>query len=69
MPVVAETYDGVLNDINGQPIGVAEVRAALDAACGGPVKEGNCGGGTGMIGYGFQGGTGTASWIMAMGEA
>ncbi|KQY78779.1 MULTISPECIES: P1 family peptidase [unclassified Ensifer] len=67
MPVVAETYDGVLNDINGQPIGEAEVRAALDAAGGGPVEEGNCGGGTGMIAYGFKGGTGTASRIVEFG--
>lgn len=67
MPVVAETYDGVLNDINGQPIGEAEVRAALDAASGGPVKEGNCGGGTGMIAYGFKGGTGTASRVVEFG--
>ncbi|NOV17370.1 S58 family peptidase [Ensifer adhaerens] len=67
MPVVAETYDGVLNDINGQPIGEAEVRAALDAASGGPVEEGNCGGGTGMIAYGFKGGTGTASRVVEFG--
>ncbi|OCP18322.1 MULTISPECIES: P1 family peptidase [unclassified Ensifer] len=67
MPVVAETYDGVLNDINGQPIGEAEVRAALDTAVGGPVQEGNCGGGTGMIAYGFKGGTGTASRVVAFG--
>lgn len=67
MPVVAETYDGVLNDINGQPIGEAEVRAALDAAAGGPVEEGNCGGGTGMIAYGFKGGTGTASRVVEFG--
>ena len=67
MPVVAETYDGVLNDINGQPIGEAEVRAALDAAGGGPVEEGNCGGGTGMIAYGFKGGTGTASRVVEFG--
>ncbi|WP_429125678.1 P1 family peptidase [Ensifer sp. 4252] len=67
MPVVAETYDGVLNDINGQPIGEAEVHAALDAAVGGPVQEGNCGGGTGMIAYGFKGGTGTASRVVEFG--
>ncbi|NRP20622.1 Beta-peptidyl aminopeptidase BapA [Ensifer adhaerens] len=67
MPVVAETYDGVLNDINGQPIGEPEVRSALDAAVGGPVQEGNCGGGTGMIAYGFKGGTGTASRVVEFG--
>lgn len=61
MPVVAETYDGVLNDINGLPITDADVRAALDAVAAGPVQEGNCGGGTGMIAYGFKGGTGTSS--------
>ncbi|MBN9243992.1 MAG: P1 family peptidase [Mesorhizobium sp.] len=61
MPVVAETYDGLLNDINGQPIGEADVLAALDGVKGGPVAEGNTGGGTGMIAYEFKGGTGTAS--------
>jgi len=61
MPVVAETYDGLLNDINGQPVGEADVLAALDGAEGGPVAEGNTGGGTGMIAYEFKGGTGTAS--------
>jgi L-aminopeptidase/D-esterase-like protein len=61
MPVVAETYDGLLNDINGQPVGEADVLAALDDAAGGPVAEGNTGGGTGMIAYEFKGGTGTAS--------
>lgn len=61
MPVVAETYDGLLNDINGLPVGEADVLAALDAAKGGPVAEGNVGGGTGMICYEFKGGTGTAS--------
>lgn len=61
MPVVAETYDGVLNDINGQHVTEADALAALDAAQPGPVAEGNQGGGTGMICYGFKGGTGTAS--------
>ncbi|WP_043614063.1 P1 family peptidase [Ensifer sp. ZNC0028] len=67
MPVVAETYDGVLNDINGQPITETDVHAALDAATSGPVQEGNCGGGTGMIAYGFKGGTGTASRVVEFG--
>ncbi len=67
MPVVAETYDGVLNDINGQPITETDVRAALDSATSGPVQEGNCGGGTGMIAYGFKGGTGTASRVVEFG--
>ncbi len=61
LPVVAETYDGVLNDINGQHVTEAHVRAAIDGAAAGPVAEGNCGGGTGMICYEFKGGTGTSS--------
>ncbi len=61
MPVVAETYDGVLNDINGQHISEADALKALDDAAPGPVAEGNVGGGTGMIAYEFKGGTGTAS--------
>ena len=67
MPVIAETYDGVLNDINGLPVTEADVRAALDSIASGPVQEGNCGGGTGMITYGFKGGTGTASRIVEFG--
>lgn len=61
MPVIAETYDGVLNDINGQHITEADALAALNAARSGPVAEGNVGGGTGMICYEFKGGTGTSS--------
>jgi len=61
MPVIAETYDGVLNDINGQHINEGHVRAALDSASSGAVAEGNVGGGTGMIAFEFKGGTGTAS--------
>ena len=61
MPVVAETYDGVLSDINARPVTEAHVRVALTSARGGPVPEGNVGGGTGMICYQFKGGTGTAS--------
>ena len=61
MPVVAETYDGVLNDINGQHITEKDAFQALDSAAPGPVAEGNVGGGTGMICYEFKGGTGTAS--------
>ena len=68
MPVVAETYDGVLSDINGMPVTEADARAALDNLSFGPVAEGNCGGGTGMITYGFKGGTGTASRIIPFGE-
>lgn len=64
MPVVAETYDGLLNDINGQHITEADALAALDAAAPGPVAEGNVGGGTGMIAYEFKGGTGTSSRLL-----
>lgn len=60
-PVVAETYDGVLNDINGYHVRPEHVHAALDGARGGPVAEGNVGGGTGMICNGFKGGIGTSS--------
>lgn len=60
LPVVAETYDA-LNDIRGQHVTRADVFHALDTASGGPLDEGNVGGGTGMIAHGFKGGTGTAS--------
>ena len=68
MPVVAETYDGVLNDINGFHVRPEHVFAALDSASSGPVAEGNVGGGTGMICYGFKGGIGTASRSVVLGE-
>lgn len=61
LPVVGETYDGVLNDINARAVTEAHARAALDSAASGPVAEGNVGGGAGMIAYEFKGGTGTAS--------
>jgi L-aminopeptidase/D-esterase-like protein len=61
LPVVAETYDGYLNDINGFHVKPEHVFSALDGAKPGPVAEGNVGGGTGMICYGFKGGIGTAS--------
>jgi D-aminopeptidase len=61
LPVVAETYDGYLNDINGFHVKEKHVFEALDTAKPGPVAEGNVGGGTGMICYGFKGGIGTAS--------
>jgi D-aminopeptidase len=62
LPVVAETYDGGLNDINGFHVRPEHVMAALDAARGGVVPaEGNVGGGTGMICHGFKGGIGTSS--------
>src|SRR5262252_10455831 len=61
LPVVAETWDGVLNDINGFHVKPEHAIAALDGARGGPVVEGNVGGGTGMVCHGFKGGIGTAS--------
>jgi D-aminopeptidase len=63
LPVVAETWDGVLNDVNGFHVRPEHARAALDAATSGPVLEGNVGGGTGMICHGFKGGIGTASRV------
>ena len=61
LPVVAETFDGTLNDINGQHVTADHVREALADARGGPVTEGSVGGGTGMICHGFKGGIGTSS--------
>lgn len=61
MPVVMETYDGLLNDIWGQHVGPEHVREALANAESGPVAEGAVGGGTGMICHEFKGGIGTAS--------
>jgi L-aminopeptidase/D-esterase-like protein len=60
-PVVAETYDGYLNDINGFHVKEKHVFEALDNAKSGPLAEGNVGGGTGMKCYEFKGGTGTSS--------
>jgi D-aminopeptidase len=59
--VVAETWDGRLNDINGQHVRPEHLRAAMADASGGSVAEGNVGGGTGMVCHGFKGGIGTAS--------
>jgi len=64
-PIVAETYDGTLNDINGFHVKPADAERALDAASTGAVAEGNVGGGTGMICYGFKGGIGTSSRKLA----
>src|SRR5919107_5391884 len=61
LPVVAETYDGALNDINGQHVTANHAFEALDSASIGPVEEGSVGGGTGMICHEFKGGIGTAS--------
>lgn len=66
LPVVAETYDGWLNDINGFHIKIDHVLEALDGAKGGWVEEGNVGGGTGMICYEFKGGTGTSSRVIKL---
>lgn len=63
LPVVAETYDGILNDIHGFHVNKEHVFSALDGASSGPVDEGNVGGGTGIICHGFKGGIGTSSRI------
>src|SRR5687767_2197501 len=65
LPVVAETYDGSLNDINGFHVNDEHVFQALDNATGGPVAEGNVGGGTGMVCHQFKGGIGTASRVLS----
>jgi D-aminopeptidase len=67
LPVVGETWDGVLNDINGFHVHEEHVVEALGGAAGGPVAEGNVGGGTGMICHGFKGGIGTASRLVGEG--
>lgn len=64
LPVVAETYDGTLNDINGFHVKPADVFAALDGAASGPVLQGAVGGGTGMGCLGFKGGIGTSSRVL-----
>jgi len=66
LPVVAETWDGWLNDINGFHVKPEDVWHALDTAHGGALEEGSVGGGTGMICYEFKGGTGTASRVIEM---
>ncbi len=65
LPVVGETYDGLLNDMNGFHVTAEHLCAALDAAAGGPVAEGTVGGGTGMVCHEFKGGIGTASRVIA----
>jgi D-aminopeptidase len=64
MPTVAETYDGLLNDIDGQHVTAQHVFDAIAAASDGPVAEGNVGGGTGMLCHGFKGGIGTSSRVL-----
>jgi L-aminopeptidase/D-esterase-like protein len=68
LPVVGETYDGVLNDINGFHVKTEHAFSALDSARGGVVAEGNVGGGTGMICHRFKGGIGTASRQVVIGD-
>jgi D-aminopeptidase len=65
LPVVAETWDGGLNDIYGMHVKAEHAFQALDRASSGPVAEGNVGGGTGMVCYEFKGGIGTASRVLA----
>lgn len=64
LPVVAETWDGLLNDVNGFHVKPANAFEALDSARGGPVPEGNVGGGTGMVCNEFKGGIGTSSRVL-----
>ena len=66
LPVVAETWDGELNDINGFHVKKEDVFAALDNATGGPVVEGNVGGGTGNRAFEFKAGIGTASRLVSL---
>jgi D-aminopeptidase len=66
LPVVAETWDGWLNDVNGFHVKPEHVFHALDTAHGGTIEEGSVGGGTGMICYEFKGGSGTASRLVSV---
>ena len=68
LPVVAETWDGFLNDINGFHVRKEHAFQAIDGARAGHVAEGNVGGGTGMVAHGFKGGTGTSSRVLAREE-
>jgi D-aminopeptidase len=69
LPVVAETWDGFLNDINGFHIKPEHVHAALSSASGGRIAEGNVGGGAGMICHEFKCGSGTSSRVVKIGDA
>jgi D-aminopeptidase len=64
LPVAAETFDGLLSDVDGHHITREHVLAAFDDAKGGPIEEGNVGGGTGMTTYQFKGGSGTSSRLI-----
>jgi D-aminopeptidase len=68
LPVVAETWDGYLNDINGFHVRPEDAFHALDVAHSGPVEEGNVGGGTGMVCNEFKGGIGTSSRVLSAKE-
>ena len=68
LPVVAETWDGRLNDINGFHVNQKEIFHALNSAKSGPLEEGNIGGGTGMVAFQFKGGTGTSSRLLPKDE-
>src|SRR5271169_6004745 len=68
LPVVGETWDGELSDINGFHVKKEDVFSALNGATGGAVVEGNVGGGTGMRAFGFKAGIGTASRILTKGD-
>ncbi len=68
-PVVAETYDGFLNDIYGFHVKEEHVLEAIENASNGKIAEGNVGGGTGMMVLGFKGGTGTSSRIIQIGDS
>jgi D-aminopeptidase len=69
LPVVAETFDGVLNDINGLHVKKEDVFDALNNAHGGKMEEGNVGGGTGMMLFNFKGGSGTSSRLIKIDTA
>src|SRR5256884_1725394 len=66
LPVVAETWDGWLNDVDGFHVKPEDVAHAIETAHGSAIEEGSVGGGTGMICYEFKGGTGTASRVIPM---
>jgi D-aminopeptidase len=68
LPVVGETWDGFLNDINGSKITVVDAANAIDRAAGGVIEEGSVGGGTGMNCYEFKGGSGSASRLVQYGS-
>ena len=68
IPVIAETFDGFLNDVAGQHVSTEHVYEALDNARRGPVEEGNVGGGTGMMLFRFKGGIGTSSRLVDLDE-